>query len=187
MRSRYMFAVSAIALLLAAPATASVISASSQTARAKPADKVDYLTVTTLQNDMNASMRGVADANAPSALGTASVPSSTSGGFLIGVGGSSVGTGGITGGGIEPILGSNSNKGGVGNNDGHHNDWSFGRGQGNNNGGKDKDKDKDDEEWHHGGGGANGVQAAPEPSTWLLLGTGLALAGAFTLLRRNSL
>ena len=78
MKARIVSAAVVAVLVVASQASASVISASSQTARSKPADKVDYLSVTAMQGELNASTREAADASAPTALGSKSVPSTTS-------------------------------------------------------------------------------------------------------------
>jgi uncharacterized membrane protein YgcG len=199
MKARYTFAVLAVAALFAAPASASVISASSQTARSKPADQVDYLRVTTLQNDLNASLREVADASAPAALAPRSAPTTTSGGFLIGSdANASANYEGLSGNAMENLFDPSSDKqitgisrdsngtSGVFLGGGTPDTYGNNGGKGNKNdggkGGKGKGK------WGKGGGGGTGggVQAAPEPSTWLLLSSGLAMFGAYALLRRKS-
>jgi PEP-CTERM motif len=38
---------------------------------------------------------------------------------------------------------------------------------------------------HHGHRGGGGTKAAPEPSTWMLLATGLAMLGSGAILRRR--
>jgi hypothetical protein len=169
-----------------------VISASSQTARSKPADRVDYLSVTSLQTEMNTTLRQATDASAPTALGLRSAPSTASGGYLLNTDpgrssfqangfasdnlfGSDAGirTGGVSFDGMGPgtiIANGSSSHGGKSN--GHGNkkgprgdrrrDWR-------------RDRDKKD-----------GVHAAPEPSTWLLLGAGLAMVGFYEFVRRRN-
>jgi uncharacterized membrane protein YgcG len=196
MKVRYTLAACAAIVLFASPASSSIISASSQTARAKPAERVDYLSVTSLQNDLNASLRSAAENAAPSAGATSpSAPSSVSGGLMINAGATSssaqyqsYGSNAMeylfdpnsekeiyampkdaTGDGL--VLASNSNNGNNGKNGNHGNN---GRRGGHRQGGKNN------------GGGGGGVHAAPEPSTWLLLGVGMLMIGAWGMSRRRA-
>jgi hypothetical protein len=219
MKARVTISAAAVALLFASQASASVISASSQTARSKPADQVDYMSVTSMQTDLNMSMREAADASAPAALGSRA-PSTASGGFLLSTDaqagdmsgraienlfspdrdkGASDLAGGVAGPGT--VIANGSNGGGRGgNHGGGYNGGRWGN-DGRRGGGNDNDKKggnvgthgghKKDGGWkghkgggHHGGGG--GVQAAPEPSTWLLLGAGLTMVGLYEVVRRRS-
>lgn len=190
-----------VALAFASQASASVISASSQTARSKSADRVDYLDVTTVQNELNASMRAATDVSAPTALGAKSVPSTTSGGFLLtaeptassrfkGVGGN------VT----ESLFNPESEKSADAISRDYNggpgaviaNGSSGGRWGGGNRGKGPGDRDRDrrwgggDRRRGGGGGGGGGVHATPEPSTWLLLGAGLTLVGVVEVIRRRS-
>jgi hypothetical protein len=203
MKARISFAAAAVVLMFVSQASASVISASSQTARSKPADKVDYLSVTSIQKDLNTAMREVADASAPTALGPRSAPETASGGFLLGAEPANrSGSGDVTGRAIDSLFRPDQEKGasaikrdiaGPGTviaNGSHGGGW------GNHNGGRHGGKNsggvgttgghKKDGGWVGGRTGGGGIQAAPEPSTWLLLGVGLTMVGIYEVVRRRS-
>ncbi len=194
MKARILFSTMAALLIVASQASASVISASSQTARSKPADKIDYLSVTSIQHDLNASMRELADASAPAALGSRSLPSTTSGGFLLTnepapnsswFSGGGNGTNYLFNGGhpgdVDAMSLDAADPGSVIASGTHGPGWNNGRGnrRGGNHGGPGGGH-------RHGGGPGGGVQPAPEPSTWLLLGAGLTMVGVVEFIRRRA-
>lgn len=169
MNTRYFFAAAILVLGVNVPVHASVLSASGQAVRNRPVDRLDYLRVTTVQNDLNVSLRQMADESA--ATGSLSTPAPVFGrqqGYfsydMDGSGG--VGTyrgdptGLFAGPGGEgaswlPAGGQNGRHGKPGNNRGN------------------------------GRGGKGGAHAAPEPSTWMLLGAGMAMLGAYAVIRRR--
>ena len=192
MKSRFALTATIVALFFASQASASVISASSQTARTKAADRVDYLSVTTIQNGLNASLREAADASAPTALAGPSAPSS-SGGFLLTTEPGSASSYGSPGGSaMEHLFNPDSERGvsaisrGVA--PGTIVAGNSGNGHGNRHGDKirDADKDKDKDKGKKDGKGGGGVHATPEPSTWLLLGAGLTMVGLYEVIRRRA-
>lgn len=179
MKAMMLLIIGAAALIFASPTSASVISASSQTARSKTADRVDHLSVTTIQNDLNASMHAASVAAVPTALAAQSAPA-TSGGFLLATDpGSASGFQDrgdnstewlLAGGAVGTLLVlamalGDEDSGGAPVGDASRVTWDPGRG---------------------GGGGGGGVHATPEPSTWLLLGAGLVMVGALEAIRRNA-
>lgn len=166
-----LFAV-AVVLVSASQASASVISASSQTARSKPADRVDYLTVTTIQSDLNASLREAADATAPTALGSRPAPSNSGGFLLTTEPGSSAGYRDIGGTTMESLFDPDSEKSVSQISRDFANGPLLGAPGSNNRGGR-------------GRGKKEGVHATPEPSTWLLLGAGLTMIGVYEVIRRR--
>ena len=180
MKAMMLLIIGAAALIFASQASASVISASSQTARSKTADRVDHLSVTTIQNDLNASMRAASVAAVPTAFEAQSAPA-TSGGFLLATDpGSASGFRDrednstewlLAGGAVGTLLilamafDGDEDRAGVPLGDASRITGDPGRG---------------------GGGGRGGVHATPEPSTWLLLGAGLAMVGALEAIRRSA-
>ncbi|MDH4036860.1 MAG: PEP-CTERM sorting domain-containing protein [Candidatus Krumholzibacteria bacterium] len=208
MKARICFAAVAIVLIAGTQSSASVISASSQTAGSRSAERVDYLSVTSIQTDLNASMREAADASAPTALRATSAPSTASGGFLLTAGQGS-GYNGVSGNAMESLFKPDHDKTSsamkrdvagpgtvIANGGSHGGRWGGNHGSGgrwgNNGGGKKGGKtggDKKDGGWENHrrrGGGGGGIQAAPEPSTWLLLGAGLTMVGIYEVIRRRS-
>ena len=183
MKARITFAASAVAFLFASQASASVISASSQTVRSKPADRVGYLNATGIQNDLNSTLRQATDASVPTALGSPNAPSTTSGGFLLGGDRQQSNYGAadnnlfnpdsekkinaISRDGGPPVEIENGSTA-----DGRRNEGGGFGGHGGKQG-RHRDRDKGD------------VHATPEPSTWLLLGAGLTMAGVYEVLRRR--
>jgi hypothetical protein len=193
MKARIVLALCAATLMVASQASASVISASSQTARSKPADQVDYLDVTNIQNDLNASLRAAAGASAPAALAPRSAPSTTFNGFLLGTSSNDVGYDpseylfdpdsekqpeGMSLDAMGPgdVLAAGARGGPPGGGPPGGGPPGGGPPGGGPPGGGPPG----------GGPPGGGVHAAPEPSTWLLLGTGLAMIGAYMMLRRRN-
>ena len=167
MKARVSFAGIAIALLFAAQASASVISASSRTVQSKPADRVGYLYATGIQNDLNSTLRQATDASVPTALGSPNAPSTTSGGFLLGGDRQQSSYGAADNNLFNPdgenLL--NPDSEGKINAISRDHGGKLGR-----HGGREKRED---------------VHATPEPSAWLLLGAGLTMAGVYEVLRRR--
>jgi hypothetical protein len=160
---------------LAAPASATVLSASNQVVGTK-SSKADYLRVTQVQAELDATMKDVNDAAVANGALSSAAPSTEGPGYILqkeGEGGrhredgdewSVVNPGDAhdTGRLSLPV----SSRGQMPGTADRH------RGNGGN---------------RRGGGGRHGggAHAAPEPSTWLLLGVGLALIGGYALLRRR--
>ena len=184
MDARYIIAAVIVSLGVSTSASASVLSASSQAAQPRPADRMDYLDVTAVQNDLNASFRHLADESAASGSLSSPPPRvGATGGYFVGEGG---------GGGIasEPSPPSA--------------DVSFPAGGGVSAGDVFADHTRQGINWlpisagggregalgpnrggTRGGGRRGGAHAAPEPSTWMLLGAGLAMLGGYALVRRR--
>ena len=182
MKFRSSLAAVIISALASYPATASVLSASSQAVRTPAVDRTDYLRVTHVQDDLNASMREMVDASTASAPLSSPLPSvdGGDGGFVVqkdGNGGG--GGGGRTGLDIGSLVGAGTigrdvdrlsvRSGGIGT---FGADGSSGSHGGGRRGGG-------------GGGHGGGPHASPEPSTWMLLGAGLGLLGGYAVLRRR--
>jgi PEP-CTERM motif len=165
MNARY--TVAALALtILASTASASILSATNSTAQVRK-ESTDYLRVDAVQNQLNASLQEKADAAASGSFAGSAPSLGSSGGFLV-----------TTGGGAT-FSSSSGNHFGRGGNGGaiewntHFDDTRPGGRPGR--GG----------ESFRIGGGAEGTQAAPEPSTWMLLGTGLLMMGLYAGIRRR--
>ncbi len=194
MKTRYVCAALAAFVLAASQASASIIAASGQYRAVQPSERAAPVNATSVQSDLNSALRGVDTGTA--AVGNfsgARVPSTASGGFMITSGGKSavsyVGSGTHAADGVLGSSGGNVSPGITGGTvtdlgSGHHR-----RG-----GRHDRNsRDRWDNDWNrfHGGsgnlGGNNGIQVAPEPSTWILLATGLMLLGGVAVLRRRQL
>lgn len=161
MKARTLFAVAAVALLGVSPAPASIISASAQMQPDRQAALRTDVGATSLQNDINAALRTTVNATAASAF--------TGGGSVTRTGGVALSGGGTTHLGpttdpamplFDPV------NGGISKYAGHGSRARTGEGR---------------------PGGTSGIQAAPEPSTFLLLGASLAALGGGLLLRRRVL
>jgi len=200
MKTRYVLAGFVMTLLAASQVSASIIAASSEYRRAQqPAERVTGVDAVSVQNDLNEALRGVGDESAMGTLSGAHTPKVTAGGFMItSDGGSAVSYVG-TGSPMDGVLGSGVGNASPGLSGGDFSGLSPGSGgrggQGNNGryGNRDgrremKDKGRRGDQGrgrHSGGGETGGVQVAPEPSTWLLLASGLALLGAYGVMRRR--
>jgi len=173
MRSRYALAAVMLPLLAAIPASASILSATGQSVGTR-SPNADYLRVTTVQNELNTTMREMNDESVATGGIDAEAPAVEGGAYVL----QKDGTGGNPG--INPKLENlfspgdaheggrmsvNTNGGSV-----HTRPSRF---DGNNNGGGNRDR-------------RNDPHAAPEPSTWMLLGTGLAMMGGYVVIRRRT-
>ncbi len=178
------------ALLTASESRASILSASSQAVREPSSETAGFWTATTLQQDLNASLREAAESSAPAGP-LASTREPIAGGGLM-VNGSSYtpfsgsqalddlfqidnGSGAITRGAWDPngpVIAGNGNHGGG---RGRDNDRDRGRGRD-----RDRDRDRDRKDRDR-----DNPYATPEPSTWMLLGSGLLILGAYAGLRRR--
>ncbi len=183
MNARHALAAFVITAFAASQASATVLSASGQAVGTK-SSKADYLQVTQVQKELNATMKDVNDAAVASGPLSAPAPSTGEAGFVLqekeGNGGKSYGDKYPTvlpnddGLDADRLMVPPSVRGGQ--NPGTYSDNR--RSMGNRRGGGGG-----------GGGGGNkhggGAHAAPEPSTWMLLGVGLALFGGYATLRRR--
>ena len=176
MNARHALAAVTLIMIGAAPASATVLSASSQAVGTK-SSKADYLKVTTVQTELNATIKDINDATVTNGSIEAAAPANDGPGFILekdGTGGGSHPTG-------DPWSVITPNDGrvagqmpGVRSVRGGHQPDSFNDQNGGRRGG--------------GGGGRHGggAHGAPEPSTWMLLGAGLALMGGYATLRRRA-
>jgi hypothetical protein len=182
MKTRLPFATMTLALLVAGPASASIISASSQALKSRGAERADYLDVTTAQNELNSSLHGMTDAVVPADLSAGSLQSNATGGFVIQSPSTSGGLDANSVGRFSPQGGQRfgGNSGGYSfNSRGAR--WAPGPGDKGKKGGNNVGGD------HRRRRGSNsGPQAAPEPSTWMLLATGLLMLGGYAILRRRT-
>lgn len=182
MKARYTLAALLLTAIATTQASASVLSASNPTGRVR--DRVDYMNVTTVQNELNTSLKEMTDATAaPGPMSSSGPAFGSTGGFLVDSNldatenGLDIGTGaiGVSGGiGGQWSLGSGTGASLFGGSNGgnHGNSNGGGSGRGGNRGGG-------------GGDRKGGAQAAPEPSTWMLLGTGLVMIGLYAGMRRR--
>jgi hypothetical protein len=167
-----------LSVIAASPASATVLSASNQAVGTK-SSKADYLKVTTVQSELNATMAEVNDAAVANGSVSAPAPATGGPGFVLqkdGQGGGEPREPGDPWQVITPDDGRVSGRLAVpvssrGTRAGTYNDQRDGR-RGGGGGG--------------GGGRRGGAHANPEPSTWMLLGAGLALMGGYAVLRRRA-
>jgi hypothetical protein len=186
-------AVVVASLLVGSQSDASILSASSQAVREPSVETAGQWTATTLQNDLNASLRDASDASA-AAGPLASTRAPVTGGLVVNGGGAGATytpfsgsaafdglfemgdhTSSVTKGSWDPegpVIASSGGHGGRGR--GRDNDRGRGRGHD-----RDRGRHRDRERDRHN------PYATPEPSTWLLLGSGLLAIGAYTGLRRR--
>ncbi len=154
-------------LLAAVPASASILSATSQTVGTRSSN-AEYLRVGAVQDELNTTMREINDGAAATGGVTAAAPAVSEGAYVL----QKDGTGGRPG--INPKLDNlfspdDSREGGRLSVTATHGP----RGHFDNNRGGNRDH-------------RNDPHAAPEPSTWLLLGTGLAMLGGYAMIRRRA-
>jgi len=170
-------------VLAASQAGASILSASSQAVREPSAASAGYWNASTLQQELNATLQEAAEANA--LVGpVAAKPSPVSGGLLV--------NSGTSGPSFSPFVESPAVDDLFGMTDNHQTigisrtGWTIekpdvagntGRGGDNR---WDPDKEKDRER------GRGNPYATPEPSTWMLIGSGLALLGGYAVVRRRA-
>ena len=179
------FCISALALtslLAASEAGASILSASSQAVREPSAASANW-NASTLQHDLNATLEQAAKAAAPVGP-VASSPAPASGGLMV--------NSGATGPSFSPFIESPALDDLFSiPNDQHtigiaRDSWTIGKpdianqGNGNGKGPKDPDKEKDRDRKR------DNPYATPEPSTWMLIGSGLVMLGGYAVVRRRA-
>lgn len=182
--SSRVLAVVALSLLGAASAHASILSASSQAVREPSMSTAGYWTAVTLQQGLNETLRSAAEATAPSALGS-NRPSLAMGGLLVNESGSGAAytpfsesdasnslfemPNGSSDAFTSGSWSTETSRGGLqteGRGRGRgRDDWGPGR--------RDWPRDRDN------------PYATPEPSTWMLLGSGLLMLVAYAGWRRR--
>jgi hypothetical protein len=160
-------------LLAAIPASASILSATGQSVGTRSPNS-EYLRVTTVQSELNTTMREMNDEVAAVAGVDAEAPAVEGGAYVL----QKDGTGGNSGTNTKfenvftPGDSHESGRISINTRDGsvHTRPSRF---DGNNRGGGGRDH-------------RNDPHAAPEPSTWMLLGTGLAMIGGYVMIRRRA-
>jgi PEP-CTERM motif len=174
MKARYPLAAAMITLMAAVPASATVLSATNQAVGTK-SSKADYLRVTVVQDELNMTMKEMNEASTQAGGVASPAPSVAEGGYNIlekeGDGG-----GNRPGGDIGGFV-----FGGTDGREGGRLSIPNGGGRGT------RDVTGTDLGNRGGRGRRGGNHATPEPSTWMLLGAGLALFGGYATLRRRSL
>jgi hypothetical protein len=156
-------------LLAAIPASASILSATGQAVGTRPSN-ADYLRVNVVQDELNTTMRNMNDESLANGSISAQAPSVSEGAYVL----QKEGTGGDAR--INPKLGGLVISAG--------DDHEAGRvpisitGSGSDHGIRTHPYDSNRDH-------RNDPHAAPEPSTWMLLGTGLAMLGGYATLRRR--
>ena len=152
-------------LLLAVPASASILSATGQPMG--KSSNADYLRVTTVQDELNTTMREMNSASVANGALSAQAPAIGEGAYVLqkeGDGGKPMSFG-KPGDLFVPGDSHESGRIAIGSMDGsthtRHQD-------------SNRENHRDD------------PHAAPEPSTWMLLATGLAMLGGYTVLRRRA-
>lgn len=181
MNARHALVAVIIAAVAASPAGATVLSASNQAVGTK-SSKADYLRVTEVQKDLNSTMEqvnGAAVANGPL---SASAPATGQAGYIL----QKEGDGGKSYPDYEPFVDPAMD-------DGLQGGTLSMPGRGQTPGTYSSDTRRIIQNDRHNGGSGGGSHrkggnphAAPEPSTWMLLGLGLAMFGGYATLRRRT-
>jgi hypothetical protein len=173
MNSRILTAV-VVTLAIGSEANASILSASSEAIREPSTKTAESWNATTVQHDLNASLRDAAEASTVAGPLTSTRTSVAGGGFMV-LGSVSMGEGG--GGGSRPSYTPLQGSPVI--------DGVFGIQRPTTSKLGDS-RDSDGPEIISGqGGGRKDPYATPEPSTWVLFGAGLLLLGAYVGLRRR--
>ncbi|HEX6791713.1 MAG TPA: PEP-CTERM sorting domain-containing protein [Candidatus Krumholzibacteria bacterium] len=181
MNARHALVAVIIAAVAASPAGATVLSASNQAVGTK-SSKADYLRVTEVQKGLNSTMEEINDAAVANGPLSASAPATGQAGYIL----QKEGEGGKSYDSSDPFV-TDPMDDGLQN--GRLSAPAVGRGQ---TPGTFTDTRKIVQNGRHGGGGGGGNRrggdphAAPEPSTWMLLGLGLAMFGGYATLRRRT-
>jgi len=167
MSLRHAFAAVTLALLAASPAMASILSATGQTLKSKPSN-AEYLRVTAVQEQLNTTMRDINGETVATGSIESQAPVVGERPYVIQIDGS----GGSMPGNIGELVltpGDMRDAGRISIDNGSNGRERLGRR------GRHDDRNR-----------RNDPYAAPEPSTWMLLGTGLAMLGIYAALRRRT-
>lgn len=171
MKSRHALAAVMIPLLAAVPASASILSATGQSLGTR-SPNADYLRVTTVQSELNTTMREMNDASAARGGIIADAPVVDGPARLV----EKDGTGGNPG--VNPKLEDIFTPGDA---------YEGGRMSANTRGGSVHTRPSKFNDTRGGNRDRHtDPHAAPEPSTWMLLGTGLAMIGGYVMIRRRA-
>ncbi len=168
MNARFTVAALALTVVASTQSSASILSASNSSAHARM-ESTDYLRVDAVQDQLNASLADKTDAASGSFAGSAPTLGAN-GGFLV-----------TTGAGATFSNSSFSSRSRGGNGGGGIMEWNDtrpGGRPGSSRGGNTRDLGRDRDR-------RGGTQATPEPSTWMLLGTGLMMIGLYAGMRRR--
>jgi hypothetical protein len=185
MKARYSLAAVVVSVLAAFPVSASVLSASGQTVGTRTNNRADYLRVTQVQDELNASTRSLTDeVVATGALSTPAPVGGSEAAYVLQREGNGHDTSrpdvsSLVG---DPSGGRDTDRLSLHGAQGAHSGSTIGT-FGSTNNGNHRGGNNGKRHGEHGRHG--GAQPSPEPSTWMLLGVGLAFVGGYAMLRRR--